>query len=77
MRFLPVVDATVKVCGLVTYREACTALGERNVAASGVQVGEVNQRAVRGCSEDDPRDAADVEGVSDSSSWMARPDSAA
>ena len=75
--FLPVVDATVKVCGVVTYRDICTASGTRNVTASELQVGEVKQRAVCGCSEDGPRDAADVERGGASSPWTARPDAAA
>ena len=69
-------DATVKVCGLATYRDICTAPDTRNVTASELQVGELKQRAVCACSEDDPRDTADVE-RGGASSWTARPDSAA
>lgn len=73
--FLPVVDATAKVCGVVTYRDKLHRVG--HVTASELKVGEVKQRAVCGCSEDGPRDAADVERGGASSSWTARPDSAA
>ena len=75
--FLPVVDATVKVRGVVTYRDICTAPETRNVTASELQVGEVKQRAVCGCSKDDPREAAGVERGGASSSPTARPDFAA
>ena len=51
--FLPVVDAAKKVCGVVTDRDICVALGTRNQTAGEVRVEEVVQRKVYACNADD------------------------
>lgn len=52
--FLPVVDAAMKVCGVVTDRDICVALGTRNQVAGDVRVEEIVQRRVfAGNAEDD------------------------
>jgi CBS-domain-containing membrane protein len=51
--FLPVVDDQGKVCGVVTDRDICIALGTRNQKAGEVQVGEVMQQRVYGCNPED------------------------
>ena len=51
--FLPVVDAEKKVCGVVTDRDICVALGTRNQTAGEVCVEEVVQRKVYACNPED------------------------
>jgi len=51
--FLPVVDAEKKVCGVVTDRDICVALGTRNQPAGEVRVEEVVQRKVYLCNPED------------------------
>jgi len=51
--FLPVVDAEKKVCGVVTDRDICMALGTRNRLAGDVLVEEVVQRRVYACNPED------------------------
>jgi len=51
--FLPVVDAERKVCGVVTDRDICVALGTRNQTAGEVRVGEIVQRKVYACNPED------------------------
>ena len=51
--FLPVVDAEKKVCGVVTDRDICVALGTRNQTAGQVLVEEVVQRKVYACNPED------------------------
>jgi CBS-domain-containing membrane protein len=51
--FLPVVDAEKKVCGVITDRDICVALGTRNQTAGQVLVEEVVQRKVCACSAED------------------------
>jgi len=51
--FLPVVDADMKVCGVITDRDICVALGTRNQIAGEVRVEEVVQRKVYACSPED------------------------
>jgi CBS-domain-containing membrane protein len=51
--FLPVVDTEQKVCGVVTDRDICVALGTRNQKAGDVRVEEVVQRKVHACNSDD------------------------
>jgi predicted transcriptional regulator len=51
--FLPVVEADGKVCGVVTDRDICMALGTRDVTSGALKVGEVCQRHVFTCREDD------------------------
>ena len=51
--FLPVVDDQEKVCGVVTDRDICIALGTRNQKAGEVRVGEVMQHRVYGCNPED------------------------
>lgn len=51
--FLPVVDAEKKVCGVVTDRDICVALGTRNQTAGEVLVEEVVQRRVYACNPED------------------------
>jgi CBS domain-containing protein len=51
--FLPVVDAAKKVCGVVTDRDICVALGTRNQTAGQVRVEEVVQRKVYACNPED------------------------
>jgi CBS domain-containing protein len=51
--FLPVVDAAKKVCGVVTDRDICVALGTRNQTAGQVLVEDVVQRKVYACNPED------------------------
>ena len=51
--FLPVVDAEKKVCGVITDRDICMALGTRNRLAGDVRVEEVVQRKVHACDPED------------------------
>lgn len=51
--FLPVVDAGKKVCGVITDRDICVALGTRNQTAGQVRVEEVVQRKVYACTPED------------------------
>ena len=51
--FLPVVDAAKKVCGVLTDRDICVALGTRNQTAGQVLVEEVVQRKVYTCNPED------------------------
>ena len=51
--FLPVVDAAKKVCGVVTDRDICVALGTRNQTAGEVRVEEIVQRKVYACNQED------------------------
>ena len=51
--FLPVVDGEKKVCGVVTDRDICVALGTRNQTAGEVLVEEVVQRKVYACNLED------------------------
>jgi CBS domain-containing protein len=51
--FLPVVNAEKKVCGVITDRDICVALGTRNQTAGQVVVEEVVQRKVYTCNPDD------------------------
>jgi CBS domain-containing protein len=51
--FLPVVDAEKKVCGVITDRDICVALGTRNQTAGQVLVEEVVQRRVFACNPED------------------------
>jgi len=51
--FLPVVDAAKKVCGVVTDRDICVALGTRNQTAGEVRVEEIVQRKVYACNPED------------------------
>ncbi|HEV2103572.1 MAG TPA: CBS domain-containing protein [Candidatus Acidoferrum sp.] len=51
--FLPVVDAQKKVCGVITDRDICVALGTRNQTAGQVLVEEVVQRKVYACNPED------------------------
>ncbi|HXJ13891.1 MAG TPA: CBS domain-containing protein [Candidatus Limnocylindrales bacterium] len=51
--FLPVVDAEKKVCGVITDRDICVALGTRNQTAGQVRVEEVVQRKVYACNPED------------------------
>ena len=51
--FLPVIDAEKKVCGVVTDRDICVALGTRNQRAGEVCVEEVVQRKVYACNPED------------------------
>ena len=51
--FLPVVDEQAKVCGVVTDRDICIALGTRNQIAGEVKVKEVVQRKVYSCNPED------------------------
>jgi len=51
--FLPVVDAAKKVCGVITDRDICVALGTRNQTAGEVLVGEVVQCKVHACNPED------------------------
>jgi CBS domain-containing protein len=51
--FLPVVDAGKKLCGVITDRDICVALGTRNQTAGEVLVEEVVQRKVYACNSED------------------------
>jgi len=51
--FLPVVDAENRVCGVVTDRDICMALGTRNRLAGDVRVEEVVQPKVHACNPED------------------------
>ena len=51
--FLPVVDAEHRVCGVITDRDICVALGTRNQLAGEVRVEEIVQRKVYSCGPDD------------------------
>jgi len=51
--FLPVVDAEQKLCGVITDRDICIALGTRNQTAGEVRVEEIAQRKVYACAPDD------------------------
>ena len=51
--FLPVADDQEKVCGVLTDRDICIALGTRNQKAGEVHVGEVMQHRVYACNPED------------------------
>jgi CBS-domain-containing membrane protein len=51
--FLPVVDAEQRLCGVITDRDICVALGTRNQLAGEVRVEEIAQRKVYACVPDD------------------------
>ncbi len=51
--FLPVVDAANKLCGVITDRDICVALGTRNQTAGQVLVEEVVQCKVHACNAED------------------------
>ena len=51
--FLPVVEADGRVCGVVTDRDICMALGTSGVTSGVLKVGEVCQRHVFSWREDD------------------------
>ena len=51
--FLPVVDPEGKICGVVTDRDICIALGTRNVTAGELRIAEVSQRKVFSCMPED------------------------
>ncbi len=51
--FLPVVDETQKVYGVVTDRDICIALGTRNQIAGEVRIEEIAQRKVFACNPED------------------------
>ncbi len=51
--FLPVVDDQEKVCGVLTDRDICIALGTRNLKAGEVPIGEVMQHRVYACNPED------------------------
>jgi CBS domain-containing protein len=51
--FLPVVNAEKIVCGVITDRDICVALGTRNQTAGQVRVQEVVQRKVYACNPED------------------------
>lgn len=51
--FLPVVDDQEKVCGVLTDRDICIALGTRNVRAGEIRVGEVMQHRLYACNPED------------------------
>jgi CBS domain-containing protein len=59
--FLPVLDSTGEIRGVVTDRDICVALGTRNAPAGDVKVGEVMQAKLFTSSpEDDIHDALQV-----------------
>ena len=51
--FLPVTETDGKVCGVVTDRDICIALGTRNKVAGEVTVGEVMGNKLLACSPED------------------------
>lgn len=51
--FLPVLGADEKICGVITDRDLCIALGTRNKTAGAVQVGEVMTGRLCACSPED------------------------
>jgi CBS domain-containing protein len=51
--FLPVVDEEKKLCGVITDRDICVALGTRHQPAGEVLVKEVVQRKVYACNPED------------------------
>jgi CBS domain-containing protein len=51
--FLPVVNTEHKVCGVITDRDICVALGTRNQTAGQVRVEEMVQRKVYACNPED------------------------
>ncbi|HET6929490.1 MAG TPA: CBS domain-containing protein [Candidatus Acidoferrum sp.] len=51
--FLPVVNTENKVCGVITDRDICVALGTRNQTAGQVLVKEMVQRKVYACNPED------------------------
>jgi CBS domain-containing protein len=51
--FLPVTGAEGKVCGVITDRDICIALGTRNKVAGEVTVGEVTGDKLHACSPED------------------------
>jgi CBS domain-containing protein len=51
--FLPVVDAENKVCGVITDRDICVALGTRNQTAGEVAVAEVANCKAHTCNLED------------------------
>jgi CBS domain-containing protein len=51
--FLPVLDKSEKVCGVVTDRDVCIALGTRNKPAGEIPVGEVMTHKLYACSPDE------------------------
>ena len=51
--FLPVVNTENKVCGVITDRDICVALGTRNQTAGQVMVEEVVQCKVHACNSED------------------------
>lgn len=59
--FLPVLDSTGRVKGVLTDRDICVALGTRNAPAGSVTVGEVMHEKLFTCSpDDDVHDALDA-----------------
>ncbi len=59
--FLPVLDTTGRIKGVVTDRDVCMALGTRNASAGNVTVGEVMHGKLLTCTpEDDVHDALQV-----------------
>jgi CBS domain-containing protein len=51
--FLPITGADNKVCGVITDRDICIALGTRNKPAGEVTVGEVTKGKLYACSPED------------------------
>ena len=51
--FLPVTGPEGKVCGVITDRDICIALGTRNKLAGEVTVGEVSDGKLHACSPED------------------------
>jgi CBS domain-containing protein len=51
--FLPITGADNKVCGVITDRDICIALGTRNKRAGEVAVGEVTKGKLYACSPED------------------------
>src|SRR5215472_16771979 len=51
--FLPVTGAEGKVCGVITDRDICIALGTRNKVAGEITVGEVTGDKLHACSPED------------------------
>ena len=51
--FLPITGADNKVCGVITDRDICIALGTRNKLAGEVAVGEVTEGKLYSCSPED------------------------
>ena len=51
--FLPITGADNKVCGVITDRDICIALGTRNKRAGEVNAGEVTEGSLYTCSPED------------------------